>query len=169
MHPNAPESSPSPLSCAHRHCHCNHNGRRARNQPTTAGPSNSLCTGGRGGNGSAGCSNRVAAEHRDRCPSGVSSEAATPTERPSWRDRRPTRRLTWPRLAHAPPEHAAMELADSEGIFQNFEGALRHKPRERRRRVRKQQQQKGKSEARRTSSEAVEIKLDSESNDGRER
>ncbi|CAJ1974088.1 unnamed protein product [Sphenostylis stenocarpa] len=60
---------PSPLSCALRHRHCDHNGGSARNQSPTAGPSNPLRTGRRGGNGSAGCS-RIASrlEHRYRRP-----------------------------------------------------------------------------------------------------
>ena len=90
-----------------------------------------------------------------------SAEAAAPSECSPGGDRRPTRLLrARPRLAHAPPEHAAMELADSEGIFQNLEGAHRNEPRERRRRVRKQQQPKRKSKTR-TSDEAIENKLGS--------
>ncbi|KOM34080.1 hypothetical protein LR48_Vigan02g023000 [Vigna angularis] len=57
-------------------------------------------------------------------PSGVSSEATMSSERPSRRYRRPTRCLSLPRLAYTPPKHAAMELADSEGIFKIFPKTL---------------------------------------------
>jgi len=127
LYPTAPENSPSPLSRTHHH---NHNGGRAQKQSTTAGTSNPLQTGCREGNCSSDFNNDVTTKYRDRCSFGASSEAEASSECSPGGDRRPTHLRARPRLAHVPLTHAAMELADFEGIFQNLEGALRDEPRE---------------------------------------
>ena len=117
FHPTALENSSSPLSRPHHHNHGNHNGGRARKQFTAAKTSNPLCIRCRRGNYSFGFGNDITTKCRDRHSSCASSEVATPSACSLGGDWRPMRLRSPPRLAHAPPKHGVMELADSEGIF----------------------------------------------------